>query len=109
MPRITRDEFSLEQVVREIRTARLKRFFSFSDSELENLTSQHESVLPFLYEIYYRYGERMDERMKSAVAIYMLCRGADFETVYRSLKSDASNRDEVMGKLRNAEKSVIYN
>jgi len=89
-------------MVHEIRRIRVQRFFSLSDKELDDLVSQHESTLHFLYEIYRRYGEKMNDRMRSAVAVYMLAKEADFETVYRSLKEDASNRHEVLGKFKNS-------
>ncbi len=101
MPRPPRGEPSLEQTVLEIRRIRVQRFFSLSDKEFEDLVSQHESMLHFLYEIYRRYGEKMDDRMKSAVAVYMLAKEADFEKVYSSLKEDGSNRHEVLGKFKN--------
>lgn len=107
MPRTLRGEPSLEQLVHEIRKIRVQRFFSLSDSEFEKLASQHEAMLPFLYEIYYRYGENMDDRMKSAVIVYLSSKGANFETVYRSLKGDASNREEVLKGLRNAERQMV--
>ncbi len=96
MGRTVGENPSLEQVVTEIRKIRIQRFFSLSDSELCALASQHESMLHFLYEIYRRYGEGMDERMKTAVIVYLLSREADFEKVYSSLKKDLSNRDEVL-------------
>jgi hypothetical protein len=87
-------------MVHEIRRIRVQRFFSLSDKELDELVSQHESTLHFLYEIYRRYGEKMNDKMKSAVAVYMLAKEADFEVVYSSLKDDCSNRKEVLGKFR---------
>jgi hypothetical protein len=107
MPCTQRGEESLEQLVHEIRKIRVQRFFSLSDNEFEKLASQHEAVLPFLYEIYYRYGENMDDRMKTAVVIYLSSKGADFETVFKSLKGDASNREEVMKSLMNAERQMV--
>lgn len=86
----------MRELVHEIRRIRLKRFFSLSESELEELSSQHEATIPFLYEIYRRYGDKMDDRMKSAVAVYMLSKGANFEKVYGSLDQRGKNRREVL-------------
>ncbi|MFH0817831.1 MAG: hypothetical protein V1909_04310 [Candidatus Micrarchaeota archaeon] len=100
-------EPTLEDVVTEIRRVRLKRFFSLTDIELCALSSQHESMLHFLYEIYRRYGESMDERMKTAVVIYLLSRDANFEIVYRSLEKDASNKGVVLNKFAKTEREQI--
>jgi hypothetical protein len=109
MGRAPRDEPSLEQVVLDIKRIRVKRFFSLSDSQLEELASKHETMLPFLYELYRRYGEVMDDRMRSAVAIYLLSHDADFEKVYGSLSGDAKNRDEILREMSRGEKAVAYN
>ncbi len=105
------DEPSLEEVVTEIRKIRLRRFFSLSDNQLDELSSRHESMLHYLYEIYRRYGGDMDERMKSAIVICLLSREADFEEVYDCLSEDAGNRDEVLNRFVKAERPrmAVYN
>jgi hypothetical protein len=100
MPRAARTHRSVHHLVHEIRKIRVKRFFFLSDKEIEELSNQHETLLPFLYEIYRRYGEKMDARMRSAVAVYMLSKNANFETVYGSLKEDGSNRKEILEMVR---------
>ena len=104
-------EPSLKEVVTEIRKIRIRRFFSLSDNQFDELSSRHESMLHYLYEIYLRYGWGMDERMKSAVIIYLLSREENFEKVWRSLKTDASNRDEVLSLFAKVEKprTAAYN
>jgi hypothetical protein len=109
MPKKPGDEPSLEQVVGEIRRIRLQRFFSLSDSDIEKLASTHEHAVGILYEIYYRYGDRMDDRIKTAIPIYLFSKEADFERVYRSLKDDGSNREEVLGKLAKRGRIPAYN
>ncbi|MFH1470947.1 MAG: hypothetical protein ABIF01_04315 [Candidatus Micrarchaeota archaeon] len=100
MGRTAGDELTLEEVVAEIRKVRLQRFFSLSERDIRAISSQHESMLPFLYEVYRRYGSEMDERMRTAIVIYLLSKGPDFEAIYSSLDKDASNRDEVFGRFQ---------
>ncbi len=97
-------EQPIEDLVYEIRRLRLKRFFSLSDEQIDELSSSHESMISTLYEIYRRYGDQMDDRMKSAVAIHLLS-DADFALVYNSLDEKAANKIEVMCRFKFLRKS----